>query len=169
MIHKLNQETKNIQNPALGAMLIWRFVTGYERGSGTNRATPLPLLFLVLPMLFHQETAEFVSSTQEATGLRAFAGKFSKSRNSKADLLFALPKRSLDMRKLTIDSLALAISSDLLSIDTDHGTAISLSSSLVKLGIASSVRSMLRAAEKLGVWCSIVSLYEASVILKVGF
>lgn len=169
MIHKLNQETKNIQNPALGAMLIWRFVTGYERGSNTSKPTPMPLLFLVLPMLLHRETAEFVSSTQEATGLRAFAGKFSESRKSKSDLLFALPKRSLDMRELTINSVALAVSSDLVLIDADHGTAISLSSSPVKLGIALSVRSMLRAAEKLGVWCSTVSLHEVSVILKVGF
>ncbi|OGN89437.1 MAG: hypothetical protein A2Z74_06645 [Chloroflexi bacterium RBG_13_46_9] len=169
MIHRLNKETKNVQNPALGAMLIWRFVAGYERGSSTSRLTPIPLLFLVLPMLLHQETAEFVVSTQEATGLRAFASKFSKSSKSKTDLLFALPKRSLDMRKLTTDSLALAVSSDLLSIDSNHGMAISLSSGPVKTGISSSVRSMLRAAEKLGVWCSAISLHEVSVILKVGF
>lgn len=168
-MHRLNQETKNVQNPALGAMLIWRFVAGYERYSSTSRPTPIPLLFLILPMLLHQETAEFVTSTREATGLRAFAGKFSESRKSKTDLLFALPKRSLDMRELTIESLALAVSSDLVSIDSDHGMAISLSSSPVKTGISSSVRSMLRAAEKLGVWCSTISLHEVSVILKVGF
>ena len=150
-------------------MLIWRFVVGYDRGNNPSKTTPIPLLFLVLPMLFHKETAEFAASTQEATGLRAFAGKFSKSRKSKADLLFTLPKRSLDMRELTVDSLAIAVSSDLVSIDTDHGMAISLSSTPVKAGISLSVQSMLRSAEKLGVWCSSISLHEVSVILKVGF
>ncbi len=169
MIHRLNQETRNVQNPALGAMLVWRFVAGYERASGTSRPTPIPLLFLVLPMMLHEETAEFVTSTREASGLRAFACKFSESRKSKTDLLFALPKRSLDMRKLTMESLALAVSSGLISIDCDQGMAISLSSSPVKAGISSYVRPMLRAAEKLGAWCSAISLHEISVILKVGF
>jgi hypothetical protein len=47
--------------------------------------------------------------------------------------------------------------------------ATSLSSSPVKAGITASVRSMLRGAERLGVWCSTISLHEVSVILKVGF
>ena len=169
MVHRLNQETLNVQNPALGAMLVWRFVAGYERASATRKPTPFPLVFLVLPMMLHQETAEFITSTREASGLRAFASKFSESRKSKTDLLFALPKRSLDMRKLTIESLVLAISSGLISIDCDRGMAIPLSSSQVKAGISSYIRSMLRAAEKLGAWCSSISLHEVSVILKVGF
>jgi len=168
-MHKLNQETRNVQNPALGAMLVWRFVAGYERASATRKPTPMPLVFLVLPMMLHEETAEFVTSTREASGLRAFAGKFSESRESKTDLLLALPKRSLDMQKLTMESLALAVSSGLISIDCDHGMAISLSSSQVKAGVSSYVRSMLRAAEKLGAWFSLISLHEVSVILKVGF
>lgn len=166
---KLNHETRNVQNPALGAMLLWRFVVGYEHGSGTDRSTPIPLLFLVLPMLLHEETTKFITSTRESSGLRAFAGKFSESRKSKKDLLLAITKRALDVRKLTMESLALAVSSGLLSIDCDHGEAFSLSSSQVKAGIPVAVKSMLRAVEKLGVWCSTISLHEVSVILKVGF
>lgn len=169
MIHRLNQETLNIQNPALGAMLLWRFIAGYESASGTSRPTPILLLFLILPIMLHRETAEFVISTREASGLRVFAGKFFESRNSKADLLLTLTRRSRDMRKLTLESLALAISSGLVSLDTDHGMAISLSSVPVTAGIPSLVRAIFKAAEKFGVWCSLVSLHEISVILKVGF
>lgn len=51
----LNRETKLIQNPALGSVLLWRFTTGYAEGSEVNSPTPLPLLFLVLPIALHQE------------------------------------------------------------------------------------------------------------------
>jgi hypothetical protein len=168
-MHTLSQETQYVQNPALGAMLLWRFTVGYERGSGTASPTPIPLLFLVLPISLHEDTAHLVNSTQETSGLRAFAGKFSESKISKSDLLLSIHKSSLEMRRLTMDSLALATASSLIFFDCSAGTAISLSSSRVKAGIPSSVRSMLRGAEKFGVWCSTISLHEVSVILKVGF
>lgn len=165
----LNSETRNVQNPALGGMLIWRFIAGYERGSGFMKSTPMPLLFLINPMLLNREIADFIRSTQEASGLRAFAGKFSKSGISKTDLLYTLPKSSLNMRKFTLESLALAISSNLITINVKNGMAISLSSSNLRTGIPTTVRHLLKAAEKLGVWCSNLTLHEISVILKVGF
>ena len=168
-MYTLSQETQYVQNPALGAMLLWRFAVGYERGSRTASPTPIPLLFLVLPVTLHEETVQFVTSTREASALRAFAGKFSESRTSKSDLLLAIHRRSLGMRRLTMDSLALATISSLISLDCSAGMATSLSSSPVKAGIPASVRSMLRGAERLGVWCSTISLHEVSVILKVGF
>ncbi len=95
-MYTLSQETQYVQNPALGAMLLWRFAVGYERGSRTASPTPIPLLFLVLPVTLHEETVQFVTSTREASALRAFAGKFSESRTSKSDLLLAIHRRSLD-------------------------------------------------------------------------
>ncbi len=165
----LSQETEYVQNPALGAMLLWRFTVGYERGNKTASPTPIPLLFLILPIILHKETTQLLTSTQERSGLRAYTNKFTESRTSKSDLLFALHKRSLSMRPLTMDSLALAVNADIISIDCNAATAICLSSSSAKAGIPTSVRPMLKAAEKLGVWCSTISLHEISVILKVGF
>lgn len=168
-MYRLRREAQYVQNPALGAVLLWRFVVGYQRGSGSANPTPIPLLFIVLPVALHEETAQFVSSTQEASGLRAFAGKFSESKASNIDILLTIHSRSLDMRRLTMDSLTMATTSGLILLDCSRAGAISLSSSPVRAGIPKSVQSMLRGAEKLGVWCSRISLHEVSVILKVGF
>ncbi|WP_324664241.1 three component ABC system middle component [Dehalococcoides mccartyi] len=167
-MHELGRETRNVQNPALGAMLLWRFAVGYERNR-TATPSPLPLMFLVLPIVLHEETAQLVTSTQEASGLRVFASKFSETRISKADLLLAINRRAFEMRKLTMDSLALATSSGLISFDCDRGTVVALSSSPAKSGIPLSIKPMLKAAERLGLWCSAVSIHEVSVILKVVF
>jgi hypothetical protein len=168
-MYRLRRETQYVQNPALGAVLLWRYVVGYERGSGSANPTPIPLLFIVLPVTLHEETAQFVSSTREASGLRAFAGKFSESKASKIDLLLTIHSRALDMRRLTMDSLKVATTSGLVSLDCSRAVAISLSSSPVRAGIPPSVQWMIRGAERLGVWCSTISLHEVSVILKVGF
>jgi hypothetical protein len=169
MTQGLNQEIRNVQNPALGAMLLWRFLVGYGQNKDLPKESPFPLLFLVLPILFHEETTKFVTSTQRATGLRAFATKFSESAKSKTDLLLVLTQRSVDMRELTKDSLSIAIASDIVSINSIKGTAISHYFKPIQKGFPLSVISMFRAAEKLGAWCSVLSLHEISIILKVGF
>ncbi len=168
-MYSLRREVQYVQNPALGAILLWRFVVGYERGSGSANPSPIPLLFIVLPVILHEETAQFVSSTREASGLRAFAGKFAESKASKIDVLLTIHNRSVEMRRLTLDSLTIATTSGLISLDYSRAAAISLSSCPARAGIPPSVRSMLKSAEKLGVWCSTISLHEVSVILKVGF
>lgn len=165
----LNQETRNIQNPALGAMLLWCFTTGYAKGSEASSPTPLPLLFIVLPIMLHQETAQFITSTQQRSGLRTFAAKFAEQKTSKNDLLLAIHERSIKMRNLSMNSLRQAIASKLILIDSTEGVAISISKTQPKTGIPKSVGSMIRGAEKLGSWCSELTLHEVSVILKVRF
>jgi hypothetical protein len=164
----LNYETRIIQNPALGAMLLWRFAAGYMAGSDSRQCPPLQLLFVVLPIILHKETDKMLTSTLRNSGLRAFAGKFSDATNSKTDLLVAIRDRAIRMRPLSLDSIRIAILSSLIFIDPSKGNAIPISLTTPKLGIPDSVRDMLKAAEKLGYWCSRVSLYEVSTILKVG-
>jgi hypothetical protein len=164
----LNYETRIIQNPALGAMLLWRFAAGYMAGSETRQCPPMQLLFVVIPIIFHKETNKMLTSTQKNSGLRAFAGKFSDASNSKTDLLLAIRDRAIHMRPLSLDSIRIAILSSLIFIDPSNGNVIPISLTPPKLGIPDSVKGMLNSAEKLGYWCSQISLYEISTILKVG-
>lgn len=165
----LSHETHIVQNPALGAMLLWSFANGYERGSKVNEPAPIPLFFVILPLTLHQETSALISTTQSASGLRAFADKFSGSKVSKSDLILAVNERAIQLRKLSLTSLKLAVASRLLAIETRKGCAISLSSTQPRAGVPRSVRTMLKNAEKLGRWFSQLSLHEVSVILKVRF
>ena len=164
----LAKETRNIQNPALGAGLLWRFICGYTEAHRTRDPAPLPLLFLVLPILFHKATREFVKGTQKASGLRAFAAKFGESKTSKQDLLLAIHERTLNFRPLTLQSIRIALCTRLLTIQIE-GVALALSQTRGATGISDSSKQMMRDAEKLGSWCAQLTLHEIATTLKLRF
>ena len=165
----LSTEVNNMQNPALGAVLLWRFCVGYESSSNTRNPAPLPVLFLVLPVLLHEETADMVKGTQAASGLRAFAEKFKGTQRGRSDLLLAIHERSLRSRPLTLSSLQLAVNSHLLTILTDTADVASLTQTEPRAAIPESIRPLLAAAHKMGGWLSDLTIYEISSVLKVSF
>lgn len=164
----LAQETQNIQNPALGAGLLWRFVCGYTGSHRTSDRAPLQLVFLVLPLLYHKATREFVKGTQKASGLRTFAAKFGESKASAQDLLLAIHDRSIRLRPLTLKAIKIALGTRLISIQPD-GTVIALSQTKGASGIPADAKQMMRDAEKIGAWCSQLTLHEVATTLKLRF
>jgi hypothetical protein len=168
MASTLGRETRNVQNPALGAAVIWRFIVGYTEGSKTASPAPLPLLFLVLPLIFRQDFAELIERTRRSSGLRAFVDKFNEGKTSKNDLIAGLQARTNTFRDLTSRSLGVGISSSLFQIDRD-GHVFSLSQTEPRAGIALSVKKLLKSSEKLGYWCGQLTLHEVTLILKVSF
>ena len=165
----LSLEARNIQNPALGAGLLWRFACGCVQNSRDHNPVALPLVFLVLPILLHEGTQSFVKSTLRASGLRAFAAKFGEAKTSKQDLLLAIHERMTKLRRLTIDSLRLALATRLLYLDPASGGVIPLSRTQAATGMPEETRQLMRDAEKLGAWCSQLSIHEVATILKVRF
>jgi hypothetical protein len=164
----LARETKAVQNPALGAMLLWRASVGYRESSTTGAPMPLPLLFLVLPIVLHDDTVALLLGTRSQSGLHKFIEKFHLSSQSKTDLVLAVGPRALKMRALSLDSLRLALTTSLLSIDRTVAGVFPLSTTPARLGIPTSIRPMLLAAERLGGWLARVTPYEAAVELQVG-
>jgi hypothetical protein len=166
-MNALATEVRNIQNPALGAGLLWRFTCGYVASHQTHDPAPLPQLFLVLPIVLHEQTEKFVQSTIKASGLRTFAAKFGKSENSKQDLLLAIHDRMLRLRNLSLESIRLALATRLLHLDT--AAVIPLSETQAAAGIPADVRRMMKNAEKLGAWCGLLTMHEIATTLKVRF
>jgi hypothetical protein len=164
----LSTEVRNIQNPALGAGLIWRFVCGYVNDHASRNPVPLPLIFLVLPTILHQQTESFVQGTQKSSGLRAFATKFGAAKNCKQDLLLAINIRMLTLKNLSLESLRIALATRLIHLETD-ATVIPLSKTKAIAGIPNDVRTMMNNAEKLGAWCAPLTIHEIATTLKVGF
>jgi hypothetical protein len=130
---------------------------------------PLPLLFVVLPMVLHEETASLLFSTRTQSGLRKFVEKFHAASTSKTDLILAVAPRAVRMRRLSIESLRLGIATHLVGIDPVGAGVFPLSTTPPRLGIPSSVRPLLAAAERLGAWLGDVSTYEAAIQLQVHF
>jgi Family of unknown function (DUF6521) len=165
-MNSLTREVRIVQNAALGGTLIWRFAVGYSQASPTHSPAPLPLGFLVLPIAFHQDTLELVSSTRTDTGLHAFVDKFSRTETQKADLLLSIHSRVVAMRLLSWRSVCLSIERQLVSLDTEQAAIIALSRA-IPAGVPASVRPLLAGTEKLGAWCSRLSLLEICSVLKV--
>ena len=161
----LAREAQNVQNPALGAAILWRFCCAYANTHPTNDAPALPILFVVLPIVLHQATTELMRRTRSNSGLRAFAAKFGDSTVSKQDLLLQIHDRSLRWRTLTLQSIELAAAGHLIHL-TDAGEVIPLSKTRAR-GLPDEVKQLLGDAEKLGVWCGPLTLHEITTTLKV--
>ena len=157
-------EVHAMQNPALGASLLWRFACGYCPQNAAVDGLPLPLLFCVLPILLHARTCDEVSSTLVASGLRKFEEKF----RADADLLLALQQRSVTMRPLSLRSLRIALATGLLSLVADSGTIWPRTYAPVR-DLPRPADDLLKAGEKLGAWCRPLSLFEVSGIVRVEF
>lgn len=152
-----------MQNPALGAALLWRFACGFSPESSPN-GTPLPLAFVVLPLTLHAKSAEKVSGTLAGSGLRKFESKFGD--DDRGDVLLALQPRMLAMRDLSLRSLRIALRSGLLTL-VPKEAVLWPRSRTVTPSEAKPVGDLLRSAEKLGSWCRDVSIFEVTGLLKV--
>ena len=164
----LGQEVWQVQNPALGALLQWRFVVGYQTAKCDAAPCPLPLVFLVLPTLLHKETAQYVRSTLRRSGLRAFAAKFSTSGAAQADVLLELNDRARAMRPQSLTALRMAIGGRLVHAEISEARVFALSTATVR-GVAEEARSLAGDAERLGHWCGQLTMFEIASTLKVRF
>ncbi|MEP6757398.1 MAG: three component ABC system middle component [Chthonomonadales bacterium] len=165
----LNREVRAIQNPALGSVLIWRAASSYQKNHQTASFIPLPLCFLILPIVFHEETSALITGTRTASGLRKLTEKFQSAEESKTDLLLAIGVRAVAMRSLTWESIRLGLASNVISINTEDGTLMSLSETRLVSGVPQSIRPLLGSAEKLGTWFSGLTLYEVGLQMQVTF
>ena len=162
---RLLTEQEIIQNPALGAYALWRFGVGYQ--SEDHRPAPLPLSFLVLPLILHQPTLKMISSTQRSSGLALFAAKLGQQREN----LLAVHERALALRRLSLQSIAMGVNNRLLSLDYNAVTlrANTADDLLRKPALPERIRGFSGAAEKIGYWFSKLGLHQVASILAVEF
>lgn len=165
----LSREIRAIQNPALGATLLASAARGYANASGVNSGMPLPLAFLVLPMLMHEGTSRLIHGTLKKSGLRYFADKFGQSKNAQTDLLLSIQRRAVSMRETTFESLDILFRSRLAVLDTKGAlfyATPALAGVLAQLRVEEELHDD---SEKLGYWFGLLSPYELSTVLKVSF
>lgn len=155
-----------VQNPAIGAYLIWHFTLGYQEDGA--EAAPLPLAFLVLPMLLHRRTFDEVASTRKASGLTLFAAKFDKDREA----LMELHGRALQLRPLSLQSIGIATTARLIRCDygaaTVHGFAPDLLD-VKKPSIPERLKGFASASAKVGYWFSKLGIPQIASTLRIDF
>lgn len=152
-----------VQNPALGAILMWKFVQGYKR-AGLGKLPSLPLLFLVLPVVFSESLRAVLNKTNESSGMRLFVAKFSKSQET----LLAIQKRMIILRGASLSSLSIGIESGLLTLN--HSDAlVDCNDKQMPRGIRDGIKTLAKQAEKLGAWCSSLTIQEVQTALRISF
>ena len=163
----LVKEFYNIQNPALSAYLLSRFSLGYMKEN--QNMAPMPLLFIVLPMMYKKEIVDFIESTRVKSGLRFFADKFTEKKNSNKDLILQIQNNSQRYKIMTLEAIGVGMAGKLFDIQKD-AYVLPLEDNIISFKIKSKdLEKMGKAAEKLGIWCSELTLMEISQILKVRF
>ena len=73
------------------------------------------------------------------------------------------------MRELTLEAFNIAVEANLVSLSTENAAVFPLTTTIRKYTPKGDCKSMLAAAEKLGIWCSGLTLLEVSKWLKVRF
>ena len=160
-----DRDVMYVQNPAIGAALLWRYICGYY--SNENRPIPFPLLFVVLPIVFRQDLCTIIKGTQKASGLSKFSEKlFSGKQN---DSIHYVNATAIQMRELTLEAFNIAAEANLVSLSTETAMVFPLIITAHKYTPRGDCKNMMVAAERLGVWCSGLTLLEIAKWLKVRF
>jgi hypothetical protein len=164
---ELTKEGDLVQNPALGAAILWRTAAAYSKAARDSKPIPLPLLFTILPLVLSSEYSQFLKTTSVRSNLRNFVAKFSEASASKTDLISALTQRCTAIRPLTLASLCVALNKQLLGLDAKTASVYALSYAPPKVGIADNVQELLGCAERLGIWYSELSIFEICAALRI--
>lgn len=167
MNKKILQEVEAIQNPALGAIIIWKFSKGYSKAN----ADPLPihLLFLAIPLLMCEDLFEVTKSSTR--GLYKLRDNLSK-KDLNTDHLFLpeLQNRICDFKEITANSLTLALSCQLLELDYSSATASYIAHRTPSgMPLPTAYDGLNNTAEKLGKWCGATQFNEIARMLEVEF
>ena len=162
-MNKINKEVYYVQNPALGAAILWRFVCGYHQEK--KELVPFPLLFIVLPIIFREDLRDTIRSTQKNSGLSKVSEKLFK--NKKVNELYTINNTAIELRRLSFDAIRIGIACGLFGVDM--GTALVYPLTTTNKRLSVETNKILTASEKLGSWCSEMTLTEISKWLKVRF
>lgn len=161
---KANNEVYQVQNPAIGSAILWRFVCGYK--SVKSEPVPFPLLFLVLPIIFREELCDAICSTQQRNGLSKVAEKlFTEKKN---DELYSINSAAINLRELTLSSFNIGVSAKLFKLEYTTALVYPITE-ISPSGIAASTKVLLDSSEKFGRLCGDLTLYEICEWLKVRF
>lgn len=161
-VESLN-EAEIVQNPALGAALLWMFSLAYAKACD-GPGVPMPVMFIVLPILLDEHTRDVASTTRTNSGLN----KFSLKLLTKKEDLLSIHSRMLRLRMLTLKSLSLAIAKGLLEIEVSNALVRTKRTSRGH-SFPDELNEFFKVANRLGGWCGRVQLTDIQTFLRVSF
>lgn len=152
-----------MQNPALGAMCIWKYICGYSDQSEKMSSVPLPALYLVMPLVSREEIRETVCHTTAGFFKLVDKMRVSNSIHALATIREAVPQ----MYALTSEALSIALAARLVAFNDAAGGFVPMQYSSTKLTTTSVEDEYMKAALRLGKWSYAVGVDRLFAIFGV--
>jgi hypothetical protein len=165
MSDRLLSEYETMMNVGLGAQALWAFASAYHGGKRANQ-DPLTIwhLVTVLPLVFHGVSRKTIQRKRIASGFRSILERDPDYELAQNEVVFDFTRRVRAMQSRTMRSLNCAVSWGMLTIENG---AFLPSRVFKRPGPSGEVKSILAAAEKLGVWAGQMGTFEYLTVLGV--
>jgi hypothetical protein len=156
-------EQRVIQNTGLAAETIWQAVyEAYEMKDRTE-GVPFPLAFLILPLTFHQRTANVLASKKQP-------GAIHKALADDREITVGLQLRMQALSERTLQALSIGFSTGLLHLDQDRERQlIPGRKSLPVTHVTEEVKTILQAAKRVGQIFAELPIVQIAISLGVTF
>ncbi|MFA7275862.1 MAG: three component ABC system middle component [Pseudobdellovibrionaceae bacterium] len=170
-------EERLILNSLLGSQLIWQSTKAYQETHMQKKGIPLPILFLILPLVFHEDTEALIKNMKTTTVLPQVTQHPTKAVDGKSikglDILLGLEERCIDYSGITWESINIALSAKFINKAQEKNENFlsfdaikDLPKDIQPLSGTSSA-DMLKAAKRLGAWFSKQDIPSTLSILRV--
>lgn len=156
----LSTDIYSISNPALGSLILWSFLQGYEVSK--KDGCSFPLIFLPIPLVLSQSIRDEFKGTNAETGLYTWITR-------KQSILINLHARIQKSSTLTRNAVIFGCTNEILTIRED-GTFLSRNNGLNKSRIKESsheIKEMINLSKRLGVWLSQINS-TSSILNSLG-
>lgn len=156
-------EQQVIQNTGLAAEAIWQAVHDAYEANDRTQGVSLPLVFLVLPLTFHQRTARILASKTQP-------GALYKVLADDREVIVGLQERMQAMSERTFHALSIAFHTGLLRLDQDHLRQLIPGRKTPPVAhVTDEVKTIMSAAKRVGHAFSEMNVVQLSTHLKIRF
>jgi hypothetical protein len=156
-------EQRVVQNTGLAAEAVWHAVNETYNAKGRAEGVPLPLIFLVLPLTFHQRTAAALASKTQP-------GALYKLLAEDREVTVGLQARMQAMADRTFQALSIGFQTNLLHLDSDRTRQVIPGRKTPPVThVTEEVKTILNAAKRVGQGFAEMSVVQLAIHLRVRF
>ncbi|HBN76684.1 MAG TPA: hypothetical protein DD473_12870 [Planctomycetaceae bacterium] len=153
------------QNAVLGSAALWAATNQYCEDIDTDRGVPIAHLFLVIPLVFHRQSAETIYKLQMT------AGSFYRAMTDEKTITVGLQRRLQNHSRNTFEALNLAFASKLLILDQEELEVIPGRKSLpfTYPKHATDAKNIVAAGKRVGNWLAVTEFPVLCKLLRIRF
>jgi hypothetical protein len=156
-------EQRVIQNTGLAAETIWQAVYEAYQAKDRTEGVPLTVIFLILPLAFHQRTATILSAKTQP-------GAIYKALAEDREITVGLQARMQAMSERTLHALSIGFHTGLLQLDPAHNKQVLPGKKTPPVThVTSEVKTILSAAKRIGHAFAEMNIVQLSTHLNIRF